>query len=80
VDLTRELGQDPELHQANEAFCETVHPFDYLECALRRSGRPSRSKVKELHCHWFENGVPLAVDALSQRAAEGPERALASLP
>jgi deazaflavin-dependent oxidoreductase (nitroreductase family) len=60
--VARELRDPYERDQAMAAFCETVSPFDYLECAVHRRGRPTRSKVKELHRRWFEGGIPLVVE------------------
>jgi len=44
------------------AYCETVNPFDYAECAVHRRGRPTRSKIKELHRNWFEGGIPMIIE------------------
>jgi deazaflavin-dependent oxidoreductase (nitroreductase family) len=60
--LAQELVETTERQEAMEAYCETVNPFEYLECALWRKGRPTGSKIKELHRSWFEQGIPLAVD------------------
>jgi deazaflavin-dependent oxidoreductase (nitroreductase family) len=58
----RELRDGAELEQAAETYCETVNPFDYVECAFHRGGRPTRAKIKELHRSWFQNGIPLVVE------------------
>jgi deazaflavin-dependent oxidoreductase (nitroreductase family) len=58
----RELTDESERREAREAYCDTVNAFDYLECAFHRSGRPSRAKIKGMHRHWFDTGVPLVVD------------------
>jgi deazaflavin-dependent oxidoreductase (nitroreductase family) len=60
--VARELVDGAERQEAMEAYCETVNPFEYLECAMWRRGRPTRSKIKQLHRSWFEQGIPLAVD------------------
>jgi deazaflavin-dependent oxidoreductase (nitroreductase family) len=60
--VARELHEPAEVREAMEAYCETVNRFDYLECANWRRGRPSRSKVKDLHRQWFERGTPLVVE------------------
>jgi deazaflavin-dependent oxidoreductase (nitroreductase family) len=60
--VARELGETAELQQAMTAYCDTVNRFDYAECAMHRRGRPTRSKIKELHRAWFEGGVPLVVE------------------
>ena len=59
--VARELRDSAERQEARAAFCETVNPFDYLECVMHRTGRPSRSKIKELHRSWFDGGFPLVV-------------------
>jgi deazaflavin-dependent oxidoreductase (nitroreductase family) len=58
----RELGEEPEVELAKTAYCETVNPFDYAECALWRRGRPSRAKIVDLHRGWFKEGTPLVVE------------------
>jgi deazaflavin-dependent oxidoreductase (nitroreductase family) len=60
--VARELVEAAERQEAMEAYCQTVNPFEYLECGLWRKGRPTRSKIKELHRSWFEQGIPLVVD------------------
>jgi hypothetical protein len=65
--VARELTEATERQEAMEAYCETVKRFDYAECTLWRKGRPTRSKIKELHHAWFEQGVPLVVELESGR-------------
>jgi deazaflavin-dependent oxidoreductase (nitroreductase family) len=60
--VARELSDPSELAEAREAFCETVHLFDYGECDVHLRGFPSRAKVKDLHRYWFDTGVPLVVE------------------
>jgi deazaflavin-dependent oxidoreductase (nitroreductase family) len=60
--VARELRDAAERRQAMAAFCETVNPFDYLECTVHRRGRPTRSKITELHRTWFDGGIPLVVE------------------
>jgi deazaflavin-dependent oxidoreductase (nitroreductase family) len=60
--VARELVDASELAEAREAFCEQVNFSDYGECVLHLRGRPSRTKIKELHRHWFDTGIPLVVD------------------
>jgi deazaflavin-dependent oxidoreductase (nitroreductase family) len=60
--LARELTEAGETQQARAAYCETVNPFDYAESAMHRRGRPTRSKIKELHRAWFDGGIPLVVE------------------
>ena len=60
-----------ETQQAKEAYCETVNPFDYLAYTLWRKGRPTRTKIKELHRSWFDEGGPLVVE-LSPKMRSAP--------
>jgi deazaflavin-dependent oxidoreductase (nitroreductase family) len=60
--VARELRGQAEREEAMAAFCETVNPFDYLECRAHRVGRPTRAKIEELHRTWFQGGVPLVVE------------------
>lgn len=60
--VARELTETAETQQAMAAYCETVNRFDYAECAAHRRGRPTRSKIKELHRAWFDGGIPLVVE------------------
>jgi deazaflavin-dependent oxidoreductase (nitroreductase family) len=62
VGVAREPRETAEAQQAMEAYCETVNQFDYFECAIWRKGRPTRSKVKELHRTWFDHGTPLVIE------------------
>ena len=62
----RELRDAAEGAQAAEAYCETVHPFDYLTWSNWRKGRPTASRIKRLFRAWFEQGTPLVVDLGSQ--------------
>ena len=58
----RELTEPAELAEAREAFCETVHLFDYGECDVHLRGLPTRAKIKDLHRYWFDTGIPLVVE------------------
>lgn len=60
--VAHELHRTSDRRQAMGAYCETVNPFDYVECTMHRAGRPTRSKIKELHRSWFANGIPLVVE------------------
>jgi deazaflavin-dependent oxidoreductase (nitroreductase family) len=60
--VARELRGQAETREAREAYCETVTPFSYLEFTMWRKGRPTRSKIKELHRAWFHEGTPLVVE------------------
>lgn len=62
----REISDAAELDRAREAFCETVHLEDYIECAVHRRGLPSRAKIKELHRYWFDTGIPFAFEPSKQ--------------
>jgi len=58
----RELHGESERREAREAYCEMLGPFEYLECLMWLRGRPSRSRIRELHASWFEQGVPLVIE------------------
>lgn len=60
--IARDLRDAAERQQAMDAYCDTLMPFDYAECAMWRSGRPTRTKIRELHRGWFGEGTPLVVD------------------
>jgi deazaflavin-dependent oxidoreductase (nitroreductase family) len=60
--LARELREEAERDEAMTAYCGTVNPFDYAECMMWRTGRPTRAKIEELHNDWFTQGTPLVVD------------------
>jgi deazaflavin-dependent oxidoreductase (nitroreductase family) len=70
--LARELTEPAEIAHAEEIYCRTINPFDYVECMFHRSGRPTRAKIEELHRSWFEHGIPLAIalQAGSQAATD----------
>jgi deazaflavin-dependent oxidoreductase (nitroreductase family) len=58
----RELHDPAEIERARAVYCETVNPFDYIECSFHRGGLPTRAKIEELHRSWFATGVPLVVE------------------
>jgi hypothetical protein len=60
--VARELREEAEREEAVAAYCGTVNSFDYAECAMHRSGRPSRTKIEELHRRWFDTGTALVVE------------------
>lgn len=60
--VAREVHEAAERQEAMKAYCQTVNLFDYGECRLHRRGRPTRSKIKELHRTWFDGGIPLVVE------------------
>ncbi|HEY3959090.1 MAG TPA: nitroreductase/quinone reductase family protein [Solirubrobacteraceae bacterium] len=57
-----ELAEAEETGRAEDVYCETVNPFDYVSCAIHRTGPPTRAKVKTLHRSWFDKGIRLAVE------------------
>ncbi len=63
--VARELREVGELERARRAFCEPVVPLDYMECNLHLRGVPSRAKIREMHRYWFDTGIPLAVELVS---------------
>lgn len=60
--VVRELRDAAEKQEAMAAYCGTVNLFDYAACTMHRSGRPTRSKIKDLRRSWFDKGIPLVVD------------------
>jgi deazaflavin-dependent oxidoreductase (nitroreductase family) len=64
--VARELRDETEARDARAAYSETVNWFDYFECSIWRKGRPTRSKIEELHRAWFEQGTPIVIE-LSDR-------------
>ena len=60
--VARELTDPGELAKAREALCETVTLYDYGECILHLRGRPTRSKIQDLHRYWFDTGIPLVIE------------------
>ena len=60
--VARELIDADERAEAMAAYCGDVNPFDYFENRAHRKGRPTRSKIVELHRTWFDGGVPLVIE------------------
>ena len=60
--VARELREPAEATAAAAAYCETVTKFDYAECRMWRKGRPTRTKIEELHRGWFRDGTPLVIE------------------
>jgi deazaflavin-dependent oxidoreductase (nitroreductase family) len=58
----RELSEANDKEQAIAAYCSTVSCFDYFECLAWCKGRPTRSKIEELHQTWCDVGTILGVD------------------
>jgi deazaflavin-dependent oxidoreductase (nitroreductase family) len=65
--VAKEVREAAEIDQAMDLYCGTVNPFDYAECAMHRAGRPTRSKIEELHRRWFDRGIPLVVELRTPR-------------
>ncbi len=60
--VARELRPGGETDEAMVAFCETVNPFDFTECRVHLSGRPSEERIRALHRRWFTTGMPLVIE------------------
>jgi hypothetical protein len=58
----RRVADPAERREALEIYCSARSPFEYLEHAMWRRGRPTRARIDSLHRHWFESGVPIVVD------------------
>lgn len=58
----RDVVEGAEASEARTAFCDTLNLSDYVECFLHRKGRPSKSRIRQLHERWFELGTPLVLD------------------
>ena len=60
--VARELEDPIEIEQAKHAYCAAVHTFDYVEFVFHTACPPTRAKIQRMHRHWFDTGIPLAVD------------------
>lgn len=58
----RRLHARTESREAEEIYCDTVTPFDYLTWINWRTGRPTSAKIKQLLRGWFNDGTPLVID------------------
>jgi deazaflavin-dependent oxidoreductase (nitroreductase family) len=58
----RELHGATERERAQEAYCASVHGFDYLTWINWRRGRPTPARIRELLRGWFDEGTPLVVE------------------
>lgn len=58
----RELSEPAELAAARRAYTGTVNAFDSWEYRFHTADRPTRDKIQRLHEHWFDTGVPVAID------------------
>jgi deazaflavin-dependent oxidoreductase (nitroreductase family) len=65
--VAREPRDERERSEAKATYCDAIAPFDYLENAAHRKGRPSRQKITELHRAWFDGGVPLVIELRDPR-------------
>lgn len=64
----REAAGEAEAERARQRYCETLNPFDFVECRMHRPGSPSEAKIKELHHSWFEKGALLVIELGDSRA------------
>lgn len=64
--IAREITAPAELNRARKAVTEAVRLIDYGETTLHLRGLPSRTKIKKLHCYWFDTGIPLVIDLRSR--------------
>jgi deazaflavin-dependent oxidoreductase (nitroreductase family) len=60
--LAREVRGATESQLAKEAYCESVHRFDYLTWINWRKGRPTRERIRELLRGWFDEGTSLVIE------------------
>jgi deazaflavin-dependent oxidoreductase (nitroreductase family) len=60
--VAREITNAAELQLARTLICDTVNATDYSECTLHLRGLPTRTKIQELHCYWFDTGIPVVID------------------
>jgi deazaflavin-dependent oxidoreductase (nitroreductase family) len=60
--LAREVSGATESQVAKEAYCESVHGFDYLTWINWRKGRPTGARIRELLRGWFDEGTPLVIE------------------
>jgi deazaflavin-dependent oxidoreductase (nitroreductase family) len=60
--FARPLRTQAAVQEATAIYCAPVHAFDYLECVNWRKGRPTRSKIRELHTVWCERGAPVVIE------------------
>lgn len=60
--VARELRTSTETQEALATYCETVNPFDHVECVVHGRGRPTQAKIEQLHRSWFEKGTALVVE------------------
>lgn len=58
----REISEAAELAAARRTYTRTVNAFDSWEYRFHTGERPTRDKIQRLHEHWFDTGVPVAIN------------------
>ena len=58
----RVVSGETESRRAKQAYCESVHRFDYLTWINWRRGRPTRAKITELLRGWCDEGTHLVIE------------------
>ena len=54
---------DVDLHrEAEQAYCADTGLFELLESLMHLRGRPRRSRIRQMHRHWFDTGAPVVID------------------
>ena len=66
--LAHEVLSDTERKWAADAYIGTTVPNDYLDYAVYEWGFPTRRKIQAAHRSWFEEGVPVIIEAQSTTA------------
>jgi hypothetical protein len=73
--IAREMADEAEMEWAAGVYIGTTVPNDYLDYVVYHWGFPTRHKLEEAHRRWFEDGVPIIIEAQSaaaKRANPGP--------
>ena len=71
--IARETADEAEMEWAAGAYIGTTVPNDYLDYAVYHWGFPTRRKLEEAHRRWFEEGVPVIIEAQSTAGKEPSE-------
>jgi deazaflavin-dependent oxidoreductase (nitroreductase family) len=58
----RELTDAAEVAVARQIYVGTVNAFDSWEYRFHTADRPTPEKIRRLHEHWFDTGVPIVID------------------
>lgn len=58
----RVLDDVPGRSAARDIYCGAPSYFEYLECLMWRTGRPTRQAIDGLHGEWFDHGVVVVID------------------